>query len=247
MNELITIGVSHFCEKARWALDWADIAYTEHSHVALAHRIYARGSVPRLKTSDGSLTDSADILRYANRKRQRRDTATLFDDRGVVERLQAEFDGDLGPTIRSLMYCHLTKKPRLLMRMAVAGVPTWERRLVNVSPSLFAWVLAKIFRVSPTLSDTCVTRLRLTFDKVATRLNKSRSGYLVGDHFSAADLTFCALARPLFSPLDRAVLRGAYAFEEAPSSLQDILLEFTDHPIRSYVVRIYRDHRGTSS
>jgi len=39
---LITIPINHFCEKARWALDRAAIAYREERHVQGIHQIAAR-------------------------------------------------------------------------------------------------------------------------------------------------------------------------------------------------------------
>ena len=42
MLRLITIPISHYCEKARWALDRAGIAYREERHVQLVHRVAAR-------------------------------------------------------------------------------------------------------------------------------------------------------------------------------------------------------------
>ncbi len=35
---LITIPFSHFCEKARWSLDVAGVAYREEGHVPGLHR-----------------------------------------------------------------------------------------------------------------------------------------------------------------------------------------------------------------
>ncbi len=57
---LITIPISHFCEKARWALDRAGIGYREERHVQGIHQIVARragggSTVPVLITPDGAL------------------------------------------------------------------------------------------------------------------------------------------------------------------------------------------------
>ena len=35
---LITIGISHFCEKARWALDWHAVPYAEERWALALHR-----------------------------------------------------------------------------------------------------------------------------------------------------------------------------------------------------------------
>ncbi|KAJ7295820.1 hypothetical protein O6H91_22G037100 [Diphasiastrum complanatum] len=65
-------AASHYCEKARWALDRAGVNYT---HVPVLHRIYTRNlggtSCPKLIIGDSNdrviLQDSNDILRYADK------------------------------------------------------------------------------------------------------------------------------------------------------------------------------------
>jgi len=39
---LITIPISHYCEKARWALERAGLSYREERHVQGVHRLAAR-------------------------------------------------------------------------------------------------------------------------------------------------------------------------------------------------------------
>ena len=39
---LITIPISHYCEKARWALERAGLPYREERHVQGIHRLAAR-------------------------------------------------------------------------------------------------------------------------------------------------------------------------------------------------------------
>src|SRR5437764_9350523 len=106
---LITIPISHYCEKARWALDRGGIAYREERHVQGIHRWAARRAgggltVPVLVTPDGVLRESRDILvwvdgRIATEQR-------LFPEepaaREEVERLCRRFDDELGPKGRRL-------------------------------------------------------------------------------------------------------------------------------------------------
>ena len=42
MRRLLTIPISHFCEKARWALERAGLAYREERHVQGVNRIVSR-------------------------------------------------------------------------------------------------------------------------------------------------------------------------------------------------------------
>ncbi len=71
MTTLITIPFSHYCEKARWALDWCGVPYVERAclpglHLRHTRRIGGR-TVPALIRGDGSAhVDSTDILRWAD-------------------------------------------------------------------------------------------------------------------------------------------------------------------------------------
>src|SRR5438270_9534525 len=42
VRRLLTIPISHFCEKARWALERAGLDYREERHVQGIHRVAAR-------------------------------------------------------------------------------------------------------------------------------------------------------------------------------------------------------------
>src|SRR5438270_1541709 len=71
---LITIPISHYCEKARWALDRAGVAYREEPHLPLFHytgtfRAGGGRTVPVLVTDDGVLADSTDIVAWADARR----------------------------------------------------------------------------------------------------------------------------------------------------------------------------------
>ena len=69
---LITIPISHFCEKARWALDRAGVEYVEQRHLQVIHVLAARRAgggrtVPVLVTAEGRVCpESSDILRWAD-------------------------------------------------------------------------------------------------------------------------------------------------------------------------------------
>jgi glutathione S-transferase len=65
---LITIPVSHYCEKIRWALIRSQIPFVEDRHMPPFHQFSTNRvggkSVPVLVTDTQVLTDSADILKY---------------------------------------------------------------------------------------------------------------------------------------------------------------------------------------
>ena len=146
---LVTIPISHYCEKARWALDRAGVAYREERHVQIVHRVASRragggGTVPVLVAPEGVFAQSADILAYADRHTE--PGARLYpeapEQRAEVVALERDFDADLGPEGRRWMYFHILAAPRSRARLQLhgcprlgaAGVPADARRHVGLRP-----------------------------------------------------------------------------------------------------------------
>jgi len=114
MPRLVTIGPSHYCEKARWGLDRAGIRYDEEAHVPIFHYgaslvRHGQRSTPILVTPHGTLRDSTDILRHADKfvgasERLFPTDQPLLDE---VLNLEDLFDRRLGPATRRLAYFHV--------------------------------------------------------------------------------------------------------------------------------------------
>src|SRR5688500_15458668 len=101
---LVTIGASHYCEKARWGLERANIPFTEETHAPLLHApfAYARGkqrTTPILITPHGTVGESTDILKHADLKLDEKQR--LFPSEPAllreVQELETLFDEKLGP------------------------------------------------------------------------------------------------------------------------------------------------------
>jgi glutathione S-transferase len=108
---LVTIPISHFCEKARWALHRAGVSYVEEPHLQLVHvaaarRAGGRRSVPVFVARDGEVVaDSTDILRWADRRIAA--SRRLYPDGELgaeAATLEDELDEGLGPDSRLWMY-----------------------------------------------------------------------------------------------------------------------------------------------
>ena len=101
MRRLLTIPISHFCEKARWALERAGLPYREERHVQGVNRIVSRragghGTLPVLICGAGVLAESEAILRYADAHLP--EARRLFPDGAAdVTALCRELDAGLGP------------------------------------------------------------------------------------------------------------------------------------------------------
>ena len=130
---LFTIPISHFCEKARWALDRTGIPYREERHVQLVHRLYVRRAgggttAPVLVTANGVFTESRDIVAWADRRLEPADRLIPeeADARAEAKRLVTEFDDDLGPHGRRWIDWHVLPNRRVGTEYNCTGVPAWN-------------------------------------------------------------------------------------------------------------------------
>ena len=153
---LITIPISHYCEKARWALDRAGLSYVERPHLQVFHWAAVRRAgggktAPVLVRGDRVLADSADIVEEASAEAppERR----LFpDDPGAaakVRDLQLDFDTNLGPHGRRWMYYGLRDRRDIAIDYACAGVPAWQRRALPVVYPVATRVINRVLEITP--------------------------------------------------------------------------------------------------
>jgi glutathione S-transferase len=239
---LITIPLSHYCEKARWALDLAAIDYREESHLPLVHRWHARRAgattVPILVTDEGALTDSADIVRYADRhsKAARLLPSRVADRQEAIE-LERYLDRELGPHVRRWAYFHILGRRALLNRLVSRGVPRPESLLTSPLMSVARPLIRRGYRVGPESAERSLQRVHEVFRAVGERLADGRR-YLVADEFGVADITFAALAAP--------VLRLERYGDELPNAMRSECLRLRSTPAGVYGVGLYERHRSGS-
>jgi glutathione S-transferase len=247
---LITIPISHYCEKARWALERAGMTYREERHVQGIHRLAARragggNTVPVLVTPDVVLGESRDILAWVDERTppERRLFPAAPPARADVERLCHRVDDELGPRGRRLIYVHMLAQPRLAMDFNNEGVPRWEDAAIRHGWPLATRFLRRVLGIRPGIEIEDEAAVWRELDFIAGLLADGRP-HLCGERFTAADLTFAALCAPL-------VLPPAYG---TPLPQPDVLAPKTaalvgrarEHPAGRYALAVFAEHRRES-
>jgi glutathione S-transferase len=206
MLRLITIPISNYCEKARWALERARMPYQEERHVQGIHRIAARRAgggvtVPVLVTPDGAIGESEQILAWVDQRTpvERRLFPAEDGERRDVESLCRRFDTRLGPSGRRLMYVHMLAQPKLALPYNNQGVPRWEDRVIRYGWPLVRRFVERELGISPGIEIEDEAAVFAELDFVAQLLADGRS-HLCGETFSAADLTFAAMSAAVVIP-----------------------------------------------
>jgi glutathione S-transferase len=237
---LITIPISHFCEKARWALDLADVPYQEERHLQVIHWMHVKRAgggwtAPVLVTPKGPLRESAQIVRFADAHAH----LGLYRN-PLAAALEARFDARLGPDARTWMYHRMLAFPDLIKEYAAPGVPRWERAGMPMMLPLMSKVIARRTDADDEHAAASRQRVRAVFDEVAARLSDGRP-YLCGDHFTAADLAFAALSAAVVVPENYGIPLPPP--DELPAPYDDEVKAMREHPAGQFALRLYDQER----
>ena len=242
---LVTIPFSHYCEKARWALDHARVEYDEAPYLPGFHvppmRAAGGRTVPVLVTPAETLNDSADIVLYADARatRERKLYPEDAGERADVLAIEATCNRDLGVATRLVAYHHGLTNRAALARLASPGLTRGQARLL---PWVFLAVRPLIRRrygVTPAAAGEALESVRRIFAALSERLAGRR--WLVGDRFTAADLTFASLASPLVLPEGHPSFRSDV--DAVASEMGDAARWLRATAAGQHVMRMYREER----
>ena len=242
---LLTIPISHYCEKARWALDRLGLAYHEERHLQVFHYLrsfqLSRGpNVPVLIDGDRSVTDSTAIMQYLDRYASAETCLYPEQQRERIEELEELFDETLGIESRRWVYFHAMQEPRSALRTSSQGVPGWQAAIAPLCYPLLKTYISRLLKTSAVQVATGLERARAVIAQVDSLLSDGRP-YLVGNRFTSADLTLACMMAPFLMPPEYGVRLPQ--LEEMPAAMREIVEEMRATRAGQYVLHLYRTHR----
>lgn len=241
---LITIPVSHYCEKVRWALDKLRLSYQEEAHTPPFHRFatvpLGGKTTPVLVAENKVFTDSTDILKYLNSIAS--DNQKIYPTDAVlsqqVEKLEDLFDKQLGSATRIWGYSYTMNNYQWMQKLWTRNVSVVERTLFPIIFPPMRSITKKAFNINPETVAESYKTIQDIFAQVSNMLADGRA-YLVGDRFSAADLTFASLAAPAIQPPEHP--NKPRPLSELPEKLALEITQFRETVAGDFVMRLYRD------
>jgi glutathione S-transferase len=244
---LVTIPISHYCEKVRWALERAGLAYREERHVQGIHMLMARRAgggitVPVLVTAEGALGESEDILHWVDERTppEHRLYPADGERRAEVERICRRLDAELGPKGRRLMYVNMLPAKNLLLSFNNAGVPRWEDRFMRIGFGAATPFIKRRLAITPGIEVADEADIWRELDWVAELLADGRP-YLSGERFGAADLTFAALSAAVVVPSDYGT--DLPAIDAMPPKPKEFVARAREHPAGAFALSLVERHR----
>jgi glutathione S-transferase len=232
MRVLHEFRISHYAEKARWALDHKGLQYRRHEvlfgpgQVLLKLRTGSR-QVPVLEDEGRIVAGSTAILDHLD---ARYPDAPLWpsdpEEKAAAREAVAWADEKIGKGVRGYLLATARHDPRLRGAAALARV---------LGPGLIRMTSEYCGYDSLELAEKDFPQVLL---ELKSRLGSS--AYLVGDRFTAADLTACSLINPLYAP-PASPLRSRWSKKRPPLASDPAFA-----PVFDWFDHIYQKHRRAS-
>ncbi len=244
---LYVFAISHYCEKARWALDALGLEYelrhlAPGRHMEVAMELGAEGSsLPILELGDSVVQGSDAILDWADSERGgepiRLGQAPDLVDAG--RDLEQRLDDFLGVHVRRYYYSEaLVDHPETVMPIFTRELAPAERATVEDNWGIVRKLMMAKMDLGPEQRLDSRRIVASELDWFDGLLSDGRR-YLLGDRFSRADITGASLLAPLALPKEHPTY-GALA---VPPLAREDLDEWADRPALAWVREIYRSHR----
>jgi glutathione S-transferase len=249
-HTLVTIPLSHFCEKARWSLDAAGVPFLEVGHVPVLHKLAVhrrggrRGSVPLLQLEGGRiLDDSPLIVQYADEHAPagRKLLPADASARRAALELERQLDLHFAPHVRRFVYFHMLPEREQALTLFRVGISGAESVLVGIMYPAMRAIMRRFMRIDERGMRRSLDQVWSSFDEIGRRLFDGRP-YLMGDRFGAADIAFASFAAPLVLPPEHPKVRAELSW--LPRSFASEVTRFRQHPAGKFAERMYREHRA---
>jgi len=240
-------ALSHYVEKVRWALDLKHVPHVRRSlmpglHINRIKKMTGQTAVPVFEFNGAAIHDSSAILREVEKTWP--EPPLYPSDPAERERaveLEDFFDEGLGVYIRQWVYFLLLPYSSIIATLFVGHSNIFHRLLFR---AIFPRVRPRMIRymkIYPAEAEAARDGTIAAMDRIERELQPS--GYLVGDHFTVADLTAAALLWPLVMPKE-------FPYQlpiTFPASFIREREQLASHPAVRWAAGIYRDHRCRSA
>lgn len=244
---LYVFAISHYCEKARWALDSLSVEYelrhlAPGAHMKTTTQLGAAGSsLPVLVSAERVVQGSGAIIDWAESsiadpsKRLSPDSEFQEECRALEQRL----DDVAGVHVRRYYYSEaMVDHPDSVRPIFTRDLPSSERQSVEENWGLVRQLMMGAMDLGPEQRQESRRIVEAELDWFDGLLDDDRR-FLLGDRFTRADMTAASLLAPLALPKEH----PTYGMLEVPPRARADLALWAERPTLAWVREIYREHR----
>lgn len=204
---LYVFAISHYCEKARWALDYLGIDYTIKYLAPGVHRKVAKklglpvSSLPIMKAGNLVVQGSSDIISWAETNKS--PGAPLLEPQTKNQEcleMEQRLDDLLGVHVRRYFYSEaLVEYPSTVRPIFTRDLPLMQKWLTAIT-----WgMISKLMIKGMDLGHEQGLESRQVVEEELNWLDQILADgrhYLIGDSLTRVDITAASLLAPLIRP-----------------------------------------------
>jgi cytochrome P450 len=238
-------------EIARWVLDRNNILYKDETHApwkiqSIANQITGeafRQNHPVLQMTDALIYNVDSVVMFCEQRclpenRLIPTEAALQDD---VLDLYHLFTGEFfEQQVSKYMYCMLLMSKKIGGTVFKQRIPFSEKLSYDLGAAKAS--MTKEYELKSNTPEEYMAEIRKIFEKVNGLLADGRR-YLVGDHFTLADLSFAAMAAPMILPVEYGGVLPLIS--QLPDQYRDHVTELRATAAGQFVFRLYQANRPT--
>ncbi|MFI5299152.1 MAG: glutathione S-transferase family protein [Polyangiales bacterium] len=242
-RRLYQFSVSHYCEKARWVLDYKRVDYEVIElfpglHRKKLRRLGVPGSVPVYVDASGAtptvLGDSMDIALHLERTIADHPILPVDEaDRAKVLAIARDLDHGAGPAVRRYMYGKILEA-NALPSVMFAGASGARLAAGRLAAPLLGALLKKQYKIDRAGMDKSYARVMAAFDGIEQLTGGDPKRYLVGDTLTLADITAASLLGPTVGAAE-----SPWGRTPAPASMIALREELRARPAGRWILERY--------
>src|SRR6476659_7545246 len=188
---LFVLPPSHYCERARWALDHMGLDYREERlavglHIPGARTMGKATTLPILTSARATIQGSGAIIDFVGMT-------------GGAPALESRFEEQVGVLVRQFLYAGtLWVAGSGVLDVLLDGVPAGQALLGRLMWPVTRRLMVRSMEARIELLPELRQKLSMALDWFEAELSGRQ--YLVGERFGRADLTAASLLGPLARP-----------------------------------------------
>lgn len=243
--KLYTFAMSHYSEKIRWTLDYTGLDYQEVRmapvfHIAPALAMGKRGktTLPILQTPQATIQDSARILLWLEKEQAPLALIPQASSQ-AIHAVEKRFDA-IGKDVARFLYMNSfgTGDAHIIKLWTDDATPV-KAAIIRAAYPFIRWAFKRKLNINPASTARAQQRITEVIDWLEGQLQNGNT-YLVGQQFSAADITAASLLAPIACPSQHPV----YSDPAYQRTMAGATEPWRDRPALKWVRNMYELHRG---
>jgi glutathione S-transferase len=242
---LYVFAISHYCEKARWALDYLGVDYrlrylAPGPHIKLARSLgVADTFLPILVDGEFALQGSSQIVDWAQAQSISATHNLTADDDQAGREIEQRLDDVLGVHVRRYYYSDaLLTQPETVKPMFARYLPWQQRLILHLAWGKIVKLMIRGMDLGPEQRLESRQIIETELDWLDGLLAEGRQ-YLLCDHFTRTDLCAASLLAPLALPAQH----PTYPRLQVPAVTAAELEIWKQRPCVQWVREMYRRYR----